>query len=108
MHTTLTRTRRALAALLLTAAAGCHDDALSATSTALTGDWGPATSVVGSRWTMHLVEHGATLGGNGEYALEAGRAGTLAVAGTVAGAQVTLDITYDYGLKEHFVGVHTN
>jgi hypothetical protein len=102
------RIRRTLSALLLLAAAGCHDDALSATSTALTGDWGPTTSLVGSRWTMHLDERGPSLTGTGEYALEAGRSGTLAVTGIVAGEQVTLDIAYDYGLKEHFVGVHTN
>jgi hypothetical protein len=57
---------------------------------------------------MHLAERGPSINGTGEYALEAGRSGTLAVTGIVAGAQVTLDITYDYGMKEHFVGVHTN
>jgi hypothetical protein len=102
------RTPRALAALLLITVVGCHDDALSATATALSGDWGPSTSLVGSRWTMHLAERGPSINGTGEYALEAGRSGTLAVTGIVAGAQVTLDITYDYGMKEHFVGVHTN
>jgi len=106
------RTPRAAAAaaiiLCSVVGAACGDDAVAPSSDTLSGDWGPSTSLVGSRWTMHLAEHGASLTGTGDYAFEAGRAGTLAVSGTVVGAQVTLDITYDYGLREHFVGVHTN
>jgi hypothetical protein len=57
---------------------------------------------------MHLAERGPSLTGTGEYALEAGRSGMFAVSGTAVGAKVTLDITYDYGVTEHFVGVHTS
>jgi len=105
----ISRAAAAAAIILLSGvAAACGDDAVAPSPDTLSGDWGPTTSLVGSRWDMHLTEHGTSLAGTGDYALEAGRSGTLAITGSVTGSQVTLDITYDYGMREHFVGVHTN
>ena len=42
--------------------------------------------------------------GTGTYAIEAGRAGSTTIDGTVSGSTLTLTITRDYGLVESFTG----
>lgn len=113
--TALSRAAGPLAALLLLAA--CAHDPTAADRAAdraaadIAGDWGPQTSLVGSRWTMHLHAHDAALAGTGEYAFEAGRSGTFVVTGVTTGsaadAHVTLDIAYDYGVHDRFTGSRT-
>jgi hypothetical protein len=75
-----------------------------APSGTLTGTWVAQASVVGSRLSWTLKQVGTAVNGTGQYALEAGRSGTLMVTGTYRPPTVTLDLQYDYGLKDTFAG----
>jgi hypothetical protein len=96
--------RAFLATALLTA--GCAN--MLAPSTTLTGTWVAQFSVEGSRLGWTLAQAGTTLSGTGQYAIEAGRSGTLTVTGTYLALNVTADLQYDYGLQETFTGMLTD
>jgi hypothetical protein len=80
------------------------------------GRWGhPGISVPGNFFEMDLTSTGSTVSGSGSYAGEAGPFGTLAVAGTVDGLVVHLDLTFSEQLPragnttiEHFDGHFTS
>ena len=80
------------------------------------GRWGhPGISVPGNFFEMDLTSTGSTVSGSGSYAGEAGPFGTLAVAGTVDGLVVHLDLTFSEELPraghttlEHFDGQFTS
>jgi hypothetical protein len=80
------------------------------------GRWGdPGTSVPGNSFEMDLTSTGSAVSGNGSYAGEAGPFGTLAVAGTVQGLVVRLDLTFTeqaprpgHTTIEHFDGRFTS
>jgi hypothetical protein len=80
------------------------------------GRWGHSgISVPGSFFEMDLTSTGSTVSGSGSYAGEAGPAGTLAVAGTVDGITVHLDLTFNQQVPqvapatiEHFDGQFTS
>ncbi|HET9985347.1 MAG TPA: hypothetical protein VFQ38_17230 [Longimicrobiales bacterium] len=97
--------------LLLALLAGCYGDATSDSAPPpetfpahLTGSWVRVQNVIGSSLRMTLSAHGATVTGTGSYAIEAGRSGTLAVSGAIAGTSIHLDVAFDYGTFAHFDG----
>jgi len=76
------------------------------------GRWGlSGVSVPGNSFEMDLTSTGSAVSGSGSYAGEAGPFGTLAVAGTVEGLVVHLDLTFTeqaprpgHTTTEHFDG----
>lgn len=77
------------------------DRTTAQTAADLTGTWAQTKTVVGSGLSMKLQTQGASVSGTGQYAMEAGRAGTLTVSGTIQGADVSLDLAFDYGMTAH-------
>jgi len=88
----------AVIALLLPASA-CTSS--TAPSSPIAGTWSEQFSIPGPRLVLTLDASGS---GNGTYAIEAGRSGTVQVSGDVAAAVVTLTIRYDYGAVRTFTG----
>jgi len=71
----------------------------------LTGTWSEnGLGQFGSVFTMVLAAHDTTVTGRGNYSIEAGRSGTVTVAGVIHGQNIDLTITYDYGDVAHFSG----
>jgi hypothetical protein len=93
---------RAFTLLSLLILAGC-DHALLAPND-LTGQWARPITIPGSGFGFTLTQAGDSVFGSGTYAIEAGRAGTVAVAGRYDQPAVRLQIVYDYGLRLEFVG----
>lgn len=56
------------------------------------GTWAEVQSIPGNSLTMTLTSSGSSVTGSGAFAGEAGPAGTVAVTGTVSGADVHLDL----------------
>ena len=73
-------------------------------SSELAGTWSRTANVIGSALVLRLVARDTTISGDGTYAIEAGRSGTLTVSGALQGAIVHLDLTFDYGTQAHFDG----
>jgi hypothetical protein len=72
-------------------------------------------SVPGNSFEMDLTSTGSTVSGSGLYSGEAGPLGSLAVAGTVDGLVVHLDLTFTeqlprvgHTMMEHFDGQFTS
>jgi len=94
------RTSAVFALILL---AGCrHDGLLPLTD--LTGTWAVPFTIPGSAFGITLTQVGDSVFGFGSYAIEAGRAGTLAVAGHYERPSVRLRIDYDFGYHRDFLG----
>ena len=80
------------------------------------GRWGlSGSSIPGNSFEMDLTSTGSTVSGSGLYSGDAGPFGTLAVAGTVDGLVVHLDLTFSEQLPraghttlEHFDGQFTS
>jgi hypothetical protein len=72
-----------------------------APGTDLAGTWVANFSIPGASLIVTLDQTG---NGIGTYAIEAGRAGSVQVAGTLVRPAVTLVIRYDYGLVRTFTG----
>ena len=80
------------------------------------GRWGHSgVSVPGNSFEMDLTSTGSIVSGGGSYAGEAGPFGTLAVAGTVAGLVIHLDLTFNeqlpragHTMTERFDGQFTS
>jgi hypothetical protein len=70
----------------------------------LNGTWTEQGTVVGSSLVLTLGSLGTMLSGTGQYAIEAGRSGTLTVSGSVSNQRVHLDIVYDTGAVAQFDG----
>ena len=92
--------RRLAAALALMSA--CSNP--MSPSPTLAGTWGENFSFPGASLILSIDASG---NGNGTYAIEAGRSGTVQVIGTV-GSTVALRIHYDYGLDRTFTGALTD
>jgi hypothetical protein len=97
-------------------AMGCSGAGPFTGPASIDGRWGlSGTSVPGNSFEMDLTSTGSTVSGSGNYAGEAGPFGTLAVAGTVAGLVVHLDLNFSEQLPrpghttiEHFDGQFTS
>jgi hypothetical protein len=63
----------------------------------LNGAWAQQGTVVGSSLVLTLGSLGTMLSGTGQYAIEAGRSGTLTLTGSVSNQRVHLDLVYDTG-----------
>jgi hypothetical protein len=70
----------------------------------LHGTWAEQGTVVGSSLVLTLDSFGTMLSGTGQYAIEAGRSGTLTLTGSVSNQRVHLDIVYDSGALAQFDG----
>jgi hypothetical protein len=70
----------------------------------LSGTWAQQGTVVGSSLVLTLRSDGTSLAGPGQYAIEAGRSGTLTLTGAVSSLRVHLDIVYDDGAVAQFDG----
>jgi hypothetical protein len=71
----------------------------------LAGTWAESFSFPGESLVLTLDSSGS---GQGTYAFEAGRSGTVQVTGTVVHSTITLVIRYDYGLIQTFTGILTD
>jgi hypothetical protein len=102
--------------LVAALAMGCSGAEAFLGPASIDGRWGaPAISIPGNSFEMDLTSTGSTVSGSGSYAGEAGPFGTLAVAGTVDGLMVHLDLTFSEQLPraghtttEHFDGQFTS
>ena len=76
----------------------------------LNGTWAREQNVVGSHLDMTLVVNDTVISGAGNYAIEAGRSGTLTVAGFYSAGTIKLTITPDYasGFDTRFEGTFTS
>lgn len=68
------------------------------------GAWAAPPSVPGSAFSFNLTQIADSVSGQGQYSIEAGRAGTLTVHGQYAAPVVTLTLTFDYGAQQTFQG----
>jgi hypothetical protein len=79
------------------------------------GKWAEGFTIAGNFLNMDLSSTGSTVSGSGNYCGEAGPCGLLAVAGTVDGVAVHLDLTFNQQVPqagpsriEHFDGQFTS
>jgi hypothetical protein len=101
------QTLRFFAALALAAGAlGCGADStgVQTVATHLRGTWAEPNEVPGSSLSMVLTTQDTVVTGTGAYTNEAGPSGTTTIAGTVAGATINLDVTFDNNHVMHFRG----
>lgn len=101
------QTLRFLVALTLAAGAlGCGADMTDVQTVAmhLRGTWAEPNEVPGSSLSMVLATQDTVVTGTGTYSFEAGHSGTTVVAGTVSGATINLDVTFDTDQVMHFRG----
>jgi|SRR5579864_1702783 len=70
----------------------------------LHGTWAEQGTVAGSSVVLTLDSFGTMLSGAGQYAIEAGRSGTLTLTGSVSNERVHVDIVYDTGALAQFDG----
>jgi hypothetical protein len=82
--------------------AGCGGG--MAPSSYVSGRWAESFSIPGASLVLMLNQMGNGITGNGNYSIEAGRAGTLQVTGTYESPTLNLMLTYDYGETATFTG----
>jgi hypothetical protein len=95
-----------LAVGLLTA---CHAQAPPLTdggppAAQVAGSWRADYHVPGASLVLDLTQQDGKLTGSGTYAIEAGRRGTVSLAGEVNGDSVALTLSFDYGRTARFQG----
>lgn len=88
---------------LLLLLAGCGGNAPSP-GTNIAGSWATTSSIPGSGTQMTLRQNGSSVFGTGTYQIEAGRSGTIVVAGDVVGSNISLTLTYDTGAVATYQG----
>ena len=66
--------------------------------------WAEPNEVPGSSLSMVLTTQDTVVTGIGAYSNEAGPSGTTTIAGTVSGATINLDVTFDNNHVMHFRG----
>jgi hypothetical protein len=98
-----------LCAMLSIGAVACGDSTAPSTrgrqlAAQVQGMWAEKVSFPGISLVLNLAAQDTALAGVGTYAIEAGRSGTLGIAGFVADQTVKLDLNYDYGPRAHFEG----
>ena len=96
-------------ASLATGALACADSAAPPSNEQiaqqLQGFWADTDLVPGSWFRMFLSPDGAQFTGSGDFGIEAGASGTLAITGFVAGQNdIGMDIAYSTGATRHFRG----
>jgi hypothetical protein len=79
---------------------GCMDQSVQT----LNGVWRADNQVPGSRIMLAIAERDTTISGSGTYSIEAGRSGTLRIAGSLRESQIRLTLTYDYGQTARYSG----
>jgi hypothetical protein len=101
--------------LLALLAVGCSGAEPFTGPASINGRWAEPFSIAGSFLGFELTSTGSTVSGSGNFAGEAGPFGTLAVAGTVDGIAVHLDLTFTEQAPragntttEHFDGQFTS
>ena len=77
----------------------------SAPSPSIAGTWAEDFSILGASLILTVDSSG---NGTGTYAIEAGRSGTVQVAGQVTAMMIALTIHYDYGPVRTFSGALTD
>ena len=92
------------ASLVLLAFLSLSCKSASAPLTDLSGTWAAPYSGPGSSFQFTLSQAADSLSGAGAYVIEAGRVGTLDLAGTYTLPSVQLSIRYDFGLRLTFAG----
>lgn len=75
----------------------------SAPST-IDGAWFAPSSVPGAGFSFNLTQVADSVTGEGQYRIEAGRAGTVTLRGQYAIPAVTLILSYDFGERQAFEG----
>ena len=97
-----------LVALTIVAGAlGCGASSMTDVQTVemhLRGAWAEPFSVPGSSLTMLLATQDTVVTGTGAFSDEAGPSGTTTITGTVSGATINLDVTFDNDHVMHFRG----
>jgi hypothetical protein len=73
-------------------------------ATDLRGTWSDTISYPGISTVFRLTVADTLVAGDGTYAIEAGRSGTLTVTGVISGSHVRLVLARDFGLITHFDG----
>ncbi len=68
------------------------------------GTWAADFGLPGASLVLDINQVDGTIAGTGTYAIEAGRAGTLQVAGTYSRPGITLTIRYDYDRTDSYAG----
>ncbi len=68
------------------------------------GTWAADFKVPGASLVLDLTQYQAVIQGTGNYVIEAGPAGTLAVSGSYSKPTITLIIRFDYGRTETYSG----
>lgn len=91
---------RAGLVFLATMLLGCTDR----TAETLNGVWRADNQVPGSSIVLSIAERGTAVSGSGTYRIEAGRSGTLQVAGSYQQSEVRLTLNYDFGQSGTYVG----
>lgn len=81
---------------------GCKDSTEPPNN--LTGQWAVTYSFPGSSFEFTLTQVNDSVQGTGNFAMEAGSAGTLDVRGAYARPAVTLVFAYESGRHEYFTG----
>jgi len=101
--------------LLALFATGCSGADPFVGPATIDGKWAESFSIAGNFLNMDLSSTGSTVSGTGNYCGEAGPCGLLAVAGTIDGILVHLDLTFNeqvprvgHAMIEHFDGQFTS
>jgi hypothetical protein len=68
------------------------------------GMWAADFNVPGASLVLDITQVDGTIAGNGTYAIEAGRSGTLQVSGSYIRPSIMLTIQRDYGLTQTYTG----
>ena len=70
----------------------------------IAGIWAEDLAIPGASLILDIAQSGLALSGTGTYSIEAGRSGTLQIVGTYSRPDVSVSISFDYGLTETFTG----
>jgi hypothetical protein len=70
----------------------------------LQGTWAADFDVPGASLVLNITLADRTIAGDGTYAIEAGRAGTLHVSGSYDRPGISMTIERDYGLAQTYTG----
>ena len=74
----------------------------------LSGDWYQVIPIPGSSMVFYLSAADSTLAGTGNYTIEAGRPGTVSVAGSYTSERIRFELTRSDGNVLHFDGTLTS
>lgn len=95
--------RHLLVALSLAALLGCANGLAPAND--VSGTWDANYTIPGAGLSLTLAQTNASISGSGSYRIEAGRSGTLQVAGSYQRPNISLVLHYDYGPVYTYSGI---